>query len=45
MTSEQQAALAVGDAKRRNSTTALLVGNIEPAMEWRSWSFSRQASE
>ncbi len=34
MANLEQAAQAVGRAKLRKSTTAFLVGNIEPTMEW-----------
>ena len=34
MANQGQAERAAGRAKLRNSTTVLLVGNIEPTMEW-----------
>jgi hypothetical protein len=34
MANAEQARPATGRARLRNSTTVLLVGNIEPAMEW-----------
>ena len=34
MANAEQGAPAAGRAKLRNSTTVLLVGNIEPTMEW-----------
>ena len=34
MTNAEQGADVAGRAKLRNSTTVLLVGNIEPTMEW-----------
>ena len=34
MANAEQATQAVGRAKLRHSTTVLLVGNIEPTMEW-----------
>ena len=34
MANAEQAVKAAGRAKLRNSTTVLLVGNIEPTMEW-----------